>query len=44
MELYTTLQILSLSLFEKQSLDQLLTNRDYNEDNTKNSNQLNLFD
>jgi len=43
-ELYTILQILSLSLFEKQPLDQLLTNADYIDGNTENPNQLNLFD
>lgn len=44
MELYTILQILSLSLFEKHPLDQLLTNRGYNSEHIENPNQLNLFD
>ena len=43
-ELYTILQILSLSLFEKQALDQLLTNKDYNNAIIENPNQLNWFD
>ena len=43
-ELYTILQILSLSLFEKISLDQLLTNIENKDDNDNNPNQLNLFD
>jgi hypothetical protein len=43
-ELYTILQILSLTLFEKTPLDQLLMKRDCtNEEDTMN-NQLNLFD
>ncbi len=44
MELYTILQILSLSLFEKQSLNQLLTNEACNSNPSENPNQLNLFD
>jgi hypothetical protein len=44
LELYTILQILSLSLFEKQPLDQLFTNSDYSEENSESPNQLNLFD
>jgi len=41
--LYTILQILSLTLFEKTPLDQLLTNIDMQIDTSKNDNQLNLF-
>jgi len=44
LELYTILQILSLSLFEKTELNQLLTNSEYNNDNDDSSKQLNLFD
>ena len=44
LELYTILQILSLSLFEKNELNQLLTNSEYNNDNDDSSKQLNLFD
>ena len=43
-ELYTILQILSLSLFEKTSLDQLLTDLENKDDDAGNSKQLNLFD
>ena len=43
-ELYTILQILSLSLFEKTPLDQLLTDIENKGDNTGSSKQLNLFD
>jgi len=42
--LYTILQILSLSLFEKTPLDQLLTKIENKPENDKNSKQLNLFD
>ena len=43
-ELYTILQILSLSLFEKTPLDQLLKNIDCNSEHAENPKQLNLFD
>jgi len=43
-DLYTILQILSLTLFEKMPLDQLLINRAYTTDETDMPNQLNLFD
>jgi len=42
--LYTILQILSLTVFEKLPLDQLLTDCDYNMKNPHHDNQLNLFD
>lgn len=42
--LYTILQILSLTMFEKIPLDQLLSNAAYNLDNLDSCNQLNLFD
>jgi Domain of unknown function (DUF4372)/Transposase DDE domain len=42
--LYTILQILSLTLFEKTPLDQLLTNTENNMNESKNDNQLNIFD
>ena len=42
--LYTILQILSLTLFEKTPLDQLLTNMETPMSETKNDNQLNIFD
>jgi hypothetical protein len=41
--LYTMLQILSLTLFEKTPLDQLLKNMELQMQETENSNQLNLF-
>lgn len=41
--LYTILQILSLTLFEKIPLDQLLTNMETQMSEPKNDNQLNLF-
>lgn len=41
--LYTILQILSLTLFEKTPLDQLLKNMELKKDSTENDNQLNLF-
>ena len=41
--LYTILQTLSLTLFEKMPLDQLLANIDPEEETVNNSNQLNLF-
>lgn len=43
-ELYTILQILSLTLFEKTALDQLLMKSDYTTEEPVISNQLNLFD
>ena len=42
--LYTILQILSLTLFEKMPLDQLLKNTETQMQNYQDSNQLNLFD
>ena len=42
--LYTILQILSLSLFEKHPLYQLLEYDDYNLNYSSQSNQLSLFD
>ena len=42
--LYTILQILSLTLFEKTPLDQLLKNTETQMQNYHGSNQLNLFD
>jgi hypothetical protein len=44
LELYTILQILSLSLFEKIPLDQLLTDVENKGENNDKPNQLNLFD
>ena len=41
--LYTILQVLSVSLFERASMFQLLTFYDYTNDMDKNLNQLNLF-
>ena len=43
-ELYTILQILSLSIFEKTPSDQLLTGLENKDDGAGNSKQLNLFD
>ena len=43
-DLYTILQILSLTLFEKTPLDQLLMNMDYKDNDCVMRNQLNLFD
>jgi len=43
-DLYTILQILSLTLFEKIPLEQLLANQDYKTDGDDMCNQLNLFD
>ena len=43
-ELYTILQILSLTLFEKTPLDQLLMINDYKNEECSMDNQLNLFD
>jgi len=42
--LYTILQILSVTIFDKMSLYQSLTNSDYNMQNNDSSNQLNLFE
>jgi len=42
--LYTILQILSLTLFEKTSLNQLVTNVKYNQEVPAMPNQLNLFE
>jgi Domain of unknown function (DUF4372)/Transposase DDE domain len=42
--LYTILQILSLTLFEKTRINQLLTNSDYKDIQPLEPNQLNLFD
>lgn len=43
-DLYTILQVLSLTLFEKTSLEQLLIGSDSIMDDAANTNQLNLFD
>jgi len=43
-DLYTILQVLSLTLFEKTPLDQLLMMSDYKNENPSLGNQLNLFD
>jgi hypothetical protein len=43
-ELYTILQIFSISLFEKVSLNQLFTKNDYRNIDNDNYNQLKLFD
>jgi hypothetical protein len=43
-DLYTILQILSLTLFEKTSLLQMLTNSEYIDEDHDMTNQLNLFD
>ena len=43
-DLYTILQILSLTLFEKVPLDQILANSDYKTGECDMSKQLNLFD
>jgi hypothetical protein len=42
--LYTILQILSLTLFEKMSLNQLITNINHELEGAQMSNQLNLFE
>jgi len=42
--LYTILQILSVTLFEKEPILQVLTNNDYMNPNPVPSNQLNLFE
>ena len=44
LSLYTMLQILSVSVFEKMPLVQILTNNDYNMKQTNITNQLILFD
>lgn len=41
--LYTILQVLSVSLFQRTSMSQLLTFYDYTNDTDKNLNQMNLF-
>jgi len=43
-DLYTMLQILSLTLFEKMPLNQLLMDRSYNDEDCAMRNQLSLFD
>ena len=43
-DLYTILQILSLTLFEKIPLIQLLTKTEYTPNNRHSPNQLNLFE
>ena len=43
LDLYTILQVLSLTLFEKISLEQLLRESDYMASGSENANQLNLF-
>lgn len=43
-DLYTILQILSLTLFEKIPLEQVLMNSDYKNKSDTIDNQLNLFD
>ena len=43
-DLYTILQILSLTLFEKDPLEQMLANCDYKTEECHMGNQLNLFD
>jgi transposase len=41
--LYTILQVLSVTIFERTMINQLLTNNAYTTDNAYDSNQLNLF-
>jgi hypothetical protein len=43
-DLYTILQILSLTLFEKDRLEQMLANCDYKSKECNVDNQLNLFE
>jgi len=43
-DLYTILQVLSLTLFEKTPLDQLFMKSDSQDENCTMRNQLNLFD
>ena len=42
--LYTFLQILSVTLFEKVNILQLVTETDYETEQTQSTNQLNLFE
>ena len=42
--LYTLLQVLSVTLFEKMPISQALQQKDYTNSMTQNSNQLILFD
>ncbi len=42
--LYTILQILGVTLFEKTPLSQVLTERNYNNEQTRNCNQLSFND
>jgi len=42
--LYTILQILGVTLFEKTPLSQVLTERNYNNEQTQNCNQLSFND
>ena len=44
LSLYTILQILSVTIFEKMPLNQVLVDSDYTSQQTESSNQLNLFD
>ena len=44
LDLYTILQILSLTLFEKNSLLQIVTGSEYINEDHDMTNQLNLFD
>ncbi len=44
LSLYTILQILSVTIFEKMPLNQVLVDSDYTSQQTETSNQLNLFD
>jgi hypothetical protein len=43
-DLYTILQVLSLTFFEKTCLEQMLIGNDSIMEDTANTNQLNLFD
>ena len=43
-ELYTILQVLSLTLFEKMPIFKLFSDTDYNSSNLENDNQLVLFE
>jgi hypothetical protein len=43
-ELYTILQILSISIFEKVSVKQLFENENYKNNNDPDYNQLKIFD
>jgi hypothetical protein len=42
--LYTLLQIFSLSLFERTPINELFTKQEYKNNTTQDYNQLNLFD